>query len=214
MKYKFLKSEDVQEIIKDYPNTKAEVLAIKYDVPVRKIYATAKRYNCKKSPEFLMSENSGRIKKGQNLSPSTRFQKGMTPFSKGKKMENLIKNKAKIQIWKDSLWKKGNTPYNIGAAGEVRWRESLGYYFIKISDNKWLLYHKWLWENQHGQAGKGFNVIFKDKNPKNCVLDNLECISNQELMARNTIARYPSELISSIKKVSRLKNIIKKLENG
>ncbi len=214
MKYKFLKSEDVQEIIKDYPNTKAEVLAIRFEVPVSKIYATAKRYGVKKSPEFLKSENSGRIKKGQSLSPSTRFQKGMIPFTKGKKMENIIKKKEKVQIWKDSLWKKGNTPYNIGEAGEVRWRNSLGYNFIKIADNNWVLYHKWIWEQEHGPVEKGFNIIFKNGNRRICLLENLECISNQELMARNTIARFPSELISSIKKVSRLKNIIKKIENG
>ena len=207
MKYKFLKSAEVQEIIAAYPNERADVLALKHGVPVSKIYATAKRCGVKKSAEFLSGPNSGRIIKGQKLSTKTQFVKGQPSPRKGKKM--IFNSSEAEKKCKANRWKKGNIPPNIAKDGEVRWREALGYYFIRLGDNDWVLYHKWLWESENGKVKEGFNVIFKDGNSKHCVRENLECISNQELMSRNTIARFPPELISSIKKVSRLKKIIK-----
>lgn len=212
MKNKFLKSAEVQEILEAYPNTKASVLAEKHGVPVSKIYATAKRYGVQKSPEFMAGPNSGRIAKGQSLSPETRFQKGMISPRKGKKME--FKSAEAEQKSAASRWKKGQKPVNAAQDGEVRWREAFGYHYIRISENNWELYHRWLWIQKNGFIPEGHNIVFKDSNPKNCVLDNLECISNKELMARNTIARYPGELIGSMHRVSRLKKIIKNKENG
>ncbi len=212
MKYKFLKSKEVQEILEAYPNTKASVLAEKHGVPVSKIYATAKRCGIKKSPEFLAGPDSGRIAKGQSLSPETRFQKGMVSARKGKKMN--FKSAEAEKKSAANRWKKGQKPLNTAKDGDVRWREGLGYHFIRMSENHWELYHRWLWIQKHKSIPSGHNIVFKDGNPKNCVLENLECISNTELMERNTIARYPGELIGSIHRVSRLKKIIKNKQNG
>lgn len=207
MKYKFLKSAEVQEILKEYPHTKAEVLAQKHGVPISKIYATANRCGVKKSPEFLASANSGRMQKGNSISPKTQFKKGMVSPRKGKKMiyhseESKIKSQA-------NRWKKGNIPPNIANDGEVRWREGLGYYFIRISSENWELYNRFLWKQVHGEIPEDHNIIFKDGNRKNCVIENLECLSNAELQIKNSIHRYPSELIVQIKKISKLKRIIK-----
>lgn len=212
MKYKFLKSVEVQEIIAAYPNTKAEVLAEKHGVPVSKIYATANRRGVKKSPEFLASADSGRMLKGQSLSPETRFKKGMISPRKGKKM--IFNSEAAKKKSSANRWKKGQKPPNTAIEGEIRWREATEYFMIKIADNVWEFYHKHIWEKQNGPVPPGFNVVFKDGIKKNCTLKNLECISNQELMARNTIARFPAELIGSIHRVSRLKRIIKDKQNG
>lgn len=212
MKHKFLKSEEVQQILAAYPNVKAEVLAERHGVPVSKIYATAKRCGVKKSSEFLAGPNSGRIRKGQSLSPDTRFQKGQPSTRKGKKM--IFKTAEAEKQNKANRWKKGQKPINTAKDGEVRWREGLGYNYIRISENNWELYHRWIWIQQYKTIPRGHNIVFKDGNPKNCVLENLECISNTELMERNTIARYPSELIGSIHRVSRLKKIIKNKQNG
>lgn len=193
MKYKFLKSAEVQEILKDYPHIKAQVLAERHGVPVHKIYSTAKRYGIKKSPEFLASADSGRVLKGASLSPATRFKKGMASPRKGKKM--MFNSEEAKQKSIASRWKKGNIPPNIASEGEVRWREGFGYHYIKIADNVWHLYHRWLWEKHIGQIPEKHNIVFKDGNPKNCVIENLECITDAELALRNTIHRYPPELV-------------------
>lgn len=208
MKYKFLKSEEVQEILKAYPNTKSEILAEKHGVPVHKIYATASRHKVKKSEEFLASSDSGRMLKGNCVSPNTQFKKGRPSLRKGKKI--VFKSAESKKKSCANRWKKGNIPPNIAQDGEVRWREGIGYYFIRLSDNVWVLYHKWLWERENGEVPKGFKIVFKDKNRKHCVIDNLECVSDAELMLRNTVHRLPEDLKKSIKKLSKIKRIIKK----
>lgn len=59
------------------------------------------------------------------------------------------------------------------------------YYYIRISKAKWVLYQRYLWEQKNGKIPKGMLIIFKDKNPLNCVLENLEMISRIENMERN-----------------------------
>lgn len=206
MNRKYLTSEEVQQILKLYPDTKAQVIADQFGVPVRKIYATAKRYGIKKSEDFLYSDQSGRIQKGQSLSPSTCFQKGCQSATKGKRMEALIKSEEKKARWKARLWKKGNIPHNVGKNGEIRWRKSLGYYMIKIEDNHWVFYHRWLYEKNFGPIPPGFNIVFKDGNARNCELSNLDCLSNADLALKNSIHNYPDEIKTAI----RLKNKISK----
>lgn len=214
MKYKFLKTEDVKEILELYPNHKAEFIAEKFCVPISKIYKTAARYKVKKSPEFLSSTDSGRIQKGQHLSPETRFKKGDKSATKAKRMEALIKNEEKLKNWRNKLWKKGHKPINTAKDGDVRWREGLGYYFIRISDNKWVLYHRYLWEEKYGKIEEGFNIVFKDGNSKNCNISNLECLSNEEIMLKNSIQRYPKELVQVMQLNGKLKRQINKSSNN
>jgi hypothetical protein len=42
----------------------------------------------------------------------------------------------------------------------------------------------------------------------NCVLENLELISDKDLMKKNTIQRFPEELVNTIKLVNKLKRKI------
>ena len=51
-------------------------------------------------------------------------------------------------------------------------------------------------------------ISFKDKNPMNCVIENLEIITRKENMNRNTIHNYPTEVKQLIKLNSKLKKAI------
>jgi len=42
---------------------------------------------------------------------------------------------------------------------------------------------KWLWEMNYGKVPKGYWVVYKDKNPRNCELENLKLISRGERMS-------------------------------
>ena len=214
MKYKFLKTEDVKQILELYPNHKAEFIAEKFGVPVSKIYKTAARYKIKKSPEFLSSPNSGRIQKGQHLSPETRFKKGSKVATKVKRMEAFFKKEMKMKKWRDGLWKKGHKPINTAKDGDIRWREGLGYFHIRISEDNWVLYHRFLWEQTYGKIPEGFNIVFVDGNRKNCDISNLKCISDAELASLNTIQRYPKELVQLMQLNGKLKKQIDKSSNN
>lgn len=212
-KFKFLKSKEVQEIITAYPHVKASILAEKHGVPVSKIYSTAKRYNVKKSPEFLASTDSGRIQRGRSLSPETRFKKGTPSPRKGKKMSfSSEEKKSKSAACR---WKKGNIPPNIAQAGEIRFRPGFGYYYVKISDNNWELYHRWLWEQHNGPIPPKMVVCHIDGNVHNKDISNLKLISMTENAIRNKSKLYTEENSETLVLMSKIKKKIKTIEcNG
>lgn len=58
--------------------------------------------------------------------------------------------------------------------GTIR-RPSNDYLCIKINGD-WVLYHKYLWEQQNGPVPKGYTIIFLDNDKKHIDIDNLACI--------------------------------------
>ena len=58
----------------------------------------------------------------------------------------------------------------------------------------WVPVHKLLWIEQHGPIPQGHVVVFRNRNRADVRHDNLELISRQALMLRNTIHRYPDDL--------------------
>lgn len=63
-----------------------------------------------------------------------------------------------------------------------------------------------LWEAAHGPVPAGHALAFVNGDKTDIRLDNLECISRRELMARNTVHNYPPEL----RQIIRLKGAITK----
>jgi len=64
-------------------------------------------------------------------------------------------------------------------------KDSKGYPMIKTSmtglkTKMWVYKHIYIWEQAHGKAPKGHNVIFLDGNKSNCELDNLAMLSKAE----------------------------------
>ena len=175
-----LQSQQVQEILKDYPNLKSSVLAEKYQVPVEKIYSTAKRYGIKKSEEFKLSDQSGLIKKGQHLAPGTEIKKGQ------RMMGPRRRNKTKLPH--PTAWRKGNIGPLTAKDGEIRWR-TVGW-MIRINLNNWMFYTRWLWIQKYGEIAEGWNVVFKDgfSNSKDHIptIEQLECVSNAGLLNMNS----------------------------
>lgn len=215
MKRSRLTPEQVQVILSRYPNEKAADLARDFDVPVYIIYSAAKRYGIKKSDEFMSSPDSGRMQPGQCISPETQFKKGQQSATKGKRIEAIIKNEQKLKHWRENcLWKKGHKPYNTGKDGDVRWRSNPGYYFIRISENKWEFLHRRIWEQKHGPVPEGCNIIFIDGDRRNCNIENLRCVSNAELAEMNRHTKYPIELRRAIELNNKLKKTIKKHESA
>jgi len=52
-------------------------------------------------------------------------------------------------------------------------------------------------------------LVFKDNNKLNVSIDNLLLLTYEEAMARNTIHRYPTEIVQAIKTISKLKKTIR-----
>lgn len=205
-------SDEEREILRQmYPNNLSKEVAAILNRSVKSIYMQAKNDGVKKSEAFLKSAISGRA----NLKEkgfAYRYPKGHIPFNKDKKMSKEVYEKAK-----HTMFKKGSIPHNSKRTGsEVLRKDKSGkeYLMIKVSGERKLKHkHIHLWEMGNGKIIKGYNVVFKDGNSLNCCIENLECISNAELMQRNTIHRFPAELKSTIRLVKKLKRTINEKQN-
>ena len=189
-----------QQIIDLYPNHSSKYIAELLGVSISKVYNTAWSNKVKKSAEYLLTPESGRI-----IEPSVanQFKPGHTPHNKGKQMDAEIYEKVA-----PTMFKRGNKPFNTKAVGTINVRSDAKgrlYQYIKIKDSHWELLQRYVWTQAHGEIPAGSVVIFLDGNYLNCELNNLQVISRRENMARNTIQRYPAELQEVMKLTCKLK---------
>lgn len=170
-----------------YPNTPTVDLSLLFSRTVRGIQQRAVKLKLKRSREQVAFN---------------RFKQGNEPWNKGKKFNAGGRSSQ-------THFKKGHTPKSSRPVGSRRTTKD-GYIERKVSEpNRWKLEHVFLWERENGSIPQSHCVIFKDGNKANLAIENLQLISRKELMARNTIHRYPEELKSSMRLLSKLKRTIK-----
>ena len=189
-----------QQIIDLYPHHSTKYIAELLGVSISKVYNIAWTNKVKKSAEYMLTPESGRI-----IEPSVanQFKPGHTPHNKGKQISAEIYEKVA-----PTMFKKGNKPHNTKPNGTINIRaDTQGrlYQYIKIKDCQWELLQRYVWTQANGEIPPGSVVIFLDGNYLNCELNNLQVISRRENMARNTIQRYPAELQEIMKLTSKLK---------
>lgn len=206
---KYWTKEEMQILREEYPTVCGKELSKKLNCSHKTLLSKVFRMKLKKDPSFKIEA----VKRLQKSGKAFRFNKGHIPFNKGKKIEEFMSPNGLIGA-KKNWFQKGDLPYNTLPVGTEIKREYRGtgkyYTLIKIEGERRLLYkHVHLWECHHQKkVPKGFNVTFKDGNTMNFEIDNLEVISDAELMNRNSIVKYPIELQKAIK----LNNKIKKHE--
>lgn len=130
---------------------------------------------------------------------ATQRKRGDIPFNKGKKQTEYMSPEA-IEKSKSTWFKKGSTPHNSLEAGteviRTDKRANRQYILIKLPGERKLRFkHVYVWELHHNmRLPKGHNVVFKDGNSLNVEIENLQLLSNEELMAKNSLHNYPLEL--------------------
>ena len=100
------------------------------------------------------------------------------------------------------MFKRGNRPHNAQPVG-TETKDKDGYVWVKIAEpSAWKLKH----HIAYGEpVPTGHKVIFLDGNKYNFERGNLQLVSNAELMNRNTMHRYPPELVRLLKTLNKLK---------
>ncbi len=209
MNGKYFTKEEESYLKENYPHMNTSSIAEHLGRNIFSVYNKAYVMGLKKTEGYLQSEASGRLK--GNVGINSRFKKGQTPWNKGKKMTTEQYEKAA-----PTMFRKGNKPHNTKYDGYISVRKSrkIPYAWIRVSEGKFRLLHRVLWERYNGRIPKGYNVVFKDGNQANISLDNLELVSDSELMNRNNLQRYPEDIKKLILANAKLKREINKIINN
>ncbi|WP_020531434.1 HNH endonuclease signature motif containing protein [Flexithrix dorotheae] len=111
----------------------------------------------------------------------SRFQKGDKPWNTGTK--GIMKANS-------GSFKKGHLPHNTKTDGDISVRKESGtdihYKYIRVSLGKWELYHRYLWEREHGPIPENMILTFKNGDQMDCRIENLELISLEDNIKRNS----------------------------
>ncbi len=179
--------EDDDTMRRLYPCTDTKWLAGYLGRTIDSLYGRADRLGLNKDPLYLLIQNISLGVKLKDSGKGTQFRKGHASWNKGRK-GYCVPGSEK------GWFKKGHLPQNTKFDGAISLRychsghrkeKKRGYYYIRLSKANWKELHVYLWEQQYGPVPKGMNVVFKDGNSLNCIIENLELITRQEHMARS-----------------------------
>lgn len=180
-----------------YPHRPTANIADILGCSVRRVYNKAHALGLKKSPAFMASDASGKIRRARTdpRLQATQFKPGMTPWNKG--MKGLdIGGKA-------TRFKPGQRPHTELPVGSYRLNRQ-GHLQRKINDLpgkssvRWRGVAELVWVEAHGPLPKGHRVVFKPGRFSNrledITLDAVECVSFAEMLRRNSRHNLPPEV--------------------
>lgn len=182
MRRKWTKNE-IRLLRKLYPHRQTVDVAIALNRPVGPVYQAAAKQGLRKSAKYLASPDAHRFDGLKGM--GSRFTKGQKAWNEGLRGymgANRTSFKKGIKVWNHKP--VGSERVNVD-----------GYIEIKTAEPRtWRSKHVVVWEKRHGKVKRGWCVVFKNRNKLNCDLKNMELISREENMRRNTYHRYPKEI--------------------
>lgn len=200
-------AEDEQTMRDRYPNEHTSATAKALGRDIKSVYTKAHALGLHKTAAYLASPEACRMRKGDGRGGETRFNAGCIPWNKGK---HYVAGGRSIE----TRFKKGQWPVNkdpgFYVIGALRWNAD-GYLEMRVrfGPRGWEPLHRILWEDAHGPVPADCAVVFKDRDPTNVEIANLELISRADLMRRNTVHNLPAPLKSSIQLLGQLKRRIR-----
>jgi hypothetical protein len=207
---------DVDELRRRYPHEKTADIARDLRRRLDEVYRKAISIGLRKTADYLASPDACRLRRGDEIGKPYRYPKGHVPANKGTRRPGYAPGRMA-----ETMFKKGQFPANkdpgFYVPGALRVNTD-GYVDMRTSFAPgalgWTCLHRILWEDAHGPIPRGHVLKFKDGDKLNVELDNLELITLQENMARNTIARYPRELRSVMHLVRKAERKIRERQDN
>lgn len=203
--------ELVAELVRRYPHEKTDTVAQALGCTTSAVFNQAHKLGLHKSPGFMASDESGRIKKGEQRGQATQFRSKQAAWNKG--VSYLPKGRC-AETW----FKQGHKPHTWQPVGSYRITKD-GTLQRKIGDEsgpnhkRWRSVHELVWIEANGAVPAKHIVVFKSgcrtTELAEITLDKIECISMAENMRRNMVHRLPAEL----KEVIRLKAAVSRKIN-
>jgi hypothetical protein len=195
--YRTWTPEDVAILRELYPMRLASVVAARLGRKVESIYAKAEKLGLKKAPEFYAGEFSTRLtgRAGSGM----RFVPGSQPWNKGKSYQAGGRS-AETRFKPGHRGGRALEKYKPIGSERI---SADGYLQRKVNDDlplqqRWKSVHVIVWEATHGPVPKGHLLVFRNRDRADIRLDNLELITLQENMRRNTVHNLPKEVAQAV----------------
>jgi hypothetical protein len=191
-----------------YPTTRNEVLSKELGRPIKAVIAMACKLRVTKTKDFVATERANNPAYQSDTYRRSLFHSQQIPHNKGGKMGEELRGKVS-----KTFFPKGHKPHNHKPVGSERINKD-GYIEVKTAEpRRWEHKHRVVWEQKNGPVPPKHIVRFKDKNPTNIQLENLECVS----MAQNAIDNhvvYPLEVAQVVRLTNKIQKLIKNRTHG
>lgn len=202
-----------------YPEYSAEECAAALDRTTRSVIDQVRRLGLRKSPEWIASRARERSLQPGHGGRAGQFKPGLTPWNKGQSFDpggrsvqtrfrkgelsgraaELLKPVGYEVVREGQLWRKVTDEHRNS-------RARLNFKPVSVI----------VWESANGPVPAGHIVRFRDGMATTVAaeitLDRLELVTRAEHMRRNTVHRYPPEVVSLIQLRGALNRKINRLE--
>lgn len=207
-----------------YPDQPTATLAGELRRSVASVYQRARQLGLLKSPAYLASPHASRLRRGDQVGKRTQFQKGQTPFNKGLRRPGFTAGRMQ-ETWFKKGERRGAAARNWLPVGTIA-VDAEGYRRIKVRESlpgephgfgntkAWPLLNRHLWAEAHGPIPPGHAVVFKDGNRAHCVLENLELVSQRDLMRRNSVHNLPAPVADVVRLIGAVKRQIRRRDHA
>lgn len=179
-----------------YPdNRTADILAFLPGKTKSSLYYRADKLGLKKSPGLVARLSAEAMANPNHGGRRSQFKKGQASWNKG---THFVAGGRSAE----TRFKKGQKSHTCNPIGHERISKD-GYLERKITDTgvtrvDYQFVHRLIWLEAGNSIPPGHIVIFKDGNKSNLVISNLECISQQENMSRNSYHQYGPEVAKAV----------------
>ena len=204
-------AEDDTELERLYPDTASAKIAKSIGRSLPSVYGRAAILGLKKSKAYMESPEACRLRRGDKVGAPYQFKKGHVPANKGLRRPGWYAGRMR-----ETQFKKGHKTNTWKPIGSERIADS--YLQRKVTDTgytprDWKPVHVLLWIEHYGPIPKGYLVAFIDGDRTHIKLENLVLCHRRDIMRRNTIQRYPSDLVKVMQLSGKLKRKIERAEN-
>lgn len=199
-----------------YPHEPTAALARALHRTNTSVYQRAHHLGVRKRAAYLASPAAWRFRRGAPVGVEHRFQPGQVPHNQGLRhppgwapgrMADTQFKPGQLSGRAEALLAPVGT--EVIDPGGYRKRKVRADAMPGQSRQNWAFVHVLVWEAAHGPVPAGHAVVFRNGNKADIRIGNLELITRAELMRRNTVHRFPPELKSAIRAVSKLNKTIR-----
>jgi len=198
--------EQLRLLNENYADIQTGELANLIGRDIDSIYKKATKLGIKKSEAYTAEKRRLERERLSASGVAHRFPKGHVPANKGLRRPGFT-----VGRMAETQFKKGQRSINWKPPGSTR-IDTEGYILVKVAETglfQWRFLHQDVWRLHHGRQPKGFCVTFKDGDKQNCEYSNLKLIPQAENMLRNSIHKYPAEVVPTMVVLSELNKEIR-----